>query len=129
MNKILNIREMSELTGLTAHTLRYYEKAGLLAPVSRDAQGYRSYTERDVEWVRFLRLLRDMDMPIQEMKRYSDLRSEGDSTVTKRRLMLEAHQERVRRQLERLKEDMEKVEDKIRLYRQMEERARAGHAE
>ncbi|MBY9078553.1 MerR family transcriptional regulator [Paenibacillus sp. HN-1] len=120
---------MSELTGLTAHTLRYYEKAGLLAPVSRDAQGYRSYTERDVEWVRFLRLLRDMDMPIQEMKRYSDLRSEGDSTVTKRRLMLEAHQERVRRQLERLKEDMEKVEDKIRLYRQMEERARAGHAE
>ncbi|AIQ62352.1 MerR family transcriptional regulator [Paenibacillus stellifer] len=129
MNKTLNIREMSELTGLTAHTLRYYEKAGLLAPVSRDGQGYRSYTERDVEWVRFLRLLRDMDMPIQEMKRYSDLRSAGDSTVTERRLMLEEHQERVRRQLERLKEDMEKVEDKIRLYKQMEERVEAGHAE
>lgn len=123
---MLNISEMSVLTGLSAHTLRYYERIGLLQPVIRDLQGYRGYTERDAEWVRFLKLLRDMDMPIREVKRYSDLRSMGHSTVKERRAMLEAHQKRVAEQLRRMEENMEKVRDKIAVYRRMEEEGEAS---
>ncbi|MFD1775385.1 MerR family transcriptional regulator [Paenibacillus rhizophilus] len=129
MAKTLNIKEMSALTGLSPYTLRYYEKIGLLTGIARNDQGYRDYTEQDAEWVRFLKVLREMDIPIHEMKRYSDLRSQGPSTVKERRAMLEAHRDRVARQMERLEENMGKVRDKIKLYKQMEKESEAGRTE
>ncbi|RQW08103.1 MerR family transcriptional regulator [Paenibacillus rhizophilus] len=120
---------MSALTGLSPYTLRYYEKIGLLTGIARNDQGYRDYTEQDAEWVRFLKVLREMDIPIHEMKRYSDLRSQGPSTVKERRAMLEAHRDRVARQMERLEENMGKVRDKIKLYKQMEKESEAGRTE
>ncbi|QSF47595.1 MerR family transcriptional regulator [Paenibacillus tianjinensis] len=116
---------MSRLTGLSAHTLRYYEKVGMLEGVSRNEQGYRAYSEADVSWVQFLVILRELDIPIREMKRYSDLRSQGLSTVHERRLMLEAHQSRVQQQMQKLGDNLGKIEGKIQYYKEMEEEAEA----
>ncbi|WP_028531009.1 MerR family transcriptional regulator [Paenibacillus sp. HW567] len=121
MENLLTIQEMSGLTGLSAHTLRYYEKVGMLEGVARNEQGYRAYSEADVSWVQFLMLLRELDIPIRDMKRYSDLRSQGPSTVQERRLMLEAHQSRVQQQVRKLSENLEKLAGKIQYYKEMEE--------
>lgn len=121
MENLLTIQEMSRLTGLSAHTLRYYEKVGMLEGVARNEQGYRAYSEADVSWVQFLMLLRELDIPIRDMKRYSDLRSQGPSTVHERRLMLETHQSRVQQQVRKLGENLEKLAGKIQYYKEMEE--------
>ncbi|MHA6534073.1 MerR family transcriptional regulator [Paenibacillus sp. BAC0078] len=121
MENLLTIQEMSLLTGLSAHTLRYYEKVGMLEGVARNEQGYRAYSEADLSWVQFLMLLRELDIPIRDMKRYSDLRSQGPSTVHERRLMLEAHQSRVQQQVRILGENLEKLASKIQYYKEMEE--------
>ena len=123
MENLLTIQEMSRLTGLSAHTLRYYEKEGMLENVARNEQGYRVYSKADVSWVQFLVILRELDIPIREMKRYSDLRSQGPSTVYERRLMLEAHQSRVEKQMQKLGENLDKVAGKIRYYKEMENEA------
>ncbi|KWX72900.1 MerR family transcriptional regulator [Paenibacillus riograndensis] len=121
MDNLLSIQEMSRLTGLSAHTLRYYEKVGMLEGVARNEQGYRAYSEADVAWVQFLVVLRELDIPIREMKRYSDLRSQGPSTVHERRLMLEAHRSRVEAQMRKLSGNLEKIAGKIKYYKEMEE--------
>ncbi|UJF34355.1 MerR family transcriptional regulator [Paenibacillus hexagrammi] len=121
MDKQWNIQQISEHTGLSAHTLRYYEKIGLMRHVSRDASGYRQYTEADLSWLEFLIRLRDMGMPIAQMKRYAQLRSQGDSTVTERRRLLEEHHHQVKRHIEELLEHAGSIEKKILLYKRMEE--------
>ena len=84
---------MSEASGVSLHTLRYYEKEGLLTAVERGANGYRKYSAADMEWLEFLMRLRAMGMPISRMKRYSELRSQGDGTIAERRRMLELHRQ------------------------------------
>ncbi|WP_260510406.1 MerR family transcriptional regulator [Paenibacillus typhae] len=128
MDKLLTIQEVSRLTGLSAHTLRYYEKEGMLEGVARSEQGYRVYSEADVSWVQFLVILRELDIPIREMKRYSSLRSQGPSTVHERRLMLEAHQLRVEQQMRKLGENLEKIAGKIQYYKEMEEDIESAYA-
>ena len=79
--RALSIAEASEATGLSAHTLRYYERAGLLEPVDRNEGGHRRYRESDVEWVRFLTKLRATGMPIRDVRRYAELMKAGDGTT------------------------------------------------
>ncbi|MCA9976226.1 MAG: MerR family transcriptional regulator, partial [Anaerolineales bacterium] len=64
----LTIQEVAEMTGLTAHTLRYYEKIGLLESIDRHGNGHRRYDEADLGWIHFLKLLRGTGMPIQQMQ-------------------------------------------------------------
>lgn len=69
----LTIQQVAEDTGISVHTLRYYEKAGLLAPISRSMGGHRRYQERDVQFLLFLARLRSTGMPIYKVKEYADL--------------------------------------------------------
>ncbi|CAM3900669.1 MerR family transcriptional regulator [Cohnella lubricantis] len=115
------IQEVSQLTGLTAHTLRYYEKISLIRGIERDANGYRLYSESDVAWLEFLIRLRETGMPIQEMIRFSSLRSEGETTVRQRRELLELHERSIRSQLADLYCHLGKIEEKIIHYKQLEE--------
>ena len=71
------IGEFSRLTGISAYTLRYYEKKGLLH-VERDGAGRRDYREADVEWVKFIKRLKDTGMLLRDIRHYSDLRYQGD---------------------------------------------------
>lgn len=120
MDKTFTIHQISRITGLSTHTLRYYEKMGLLEGVARNDHGYRQYDQQDILWIEFLICLRELGMPISEMKLYSDLRSKGSSTVAERRRMLESHQDRVKQQIKELKHNLKKIEDKISYYKTLE---------
>lgn len=76
----LSIGQFAARTGLSADTLRYYEKIGLLRHVARDASGFRVYGPRDLEWIGFILRLKDTGMALDDIIRYADLRECGDTT-------------------------------------------------
>lgn len=120
MENIFTIQQISKMTRLSVHTLRYYEKIGLLNEVNRDTNGYRRYSESDISWINFLIRLRATGMPVSEMKQFSDLRSQGDSTISSRRELLENHQKNVLKQIKELKDNFNKIEEKIEYYKGLE---------
>lgn len=113
----LTVAQMSEATGVTAHTLRYYERAELIRPVARNSGNQRRYSAADVEWVRFLLRLRETGMPIARMREYSALRERGPMTTEPRLRMLEAHQEGLREQIVSLRTHERALAEKIAIYR------------
>lgn len=108
---------MSAATGVTAHTLRYYERAGLIRPVGRNSGNQRRYSASDVEWVRFLLRLRETGMPIAQMRDYAVLREQGPITTGLRLQLLEAHQLVVHEQISRLRAHEKALTEKIATYR------------
>lgn len=114
----LTIAEVAALKGCTAHTLRYYERAGLLPPVTRAGNGHRRYSQDDVEWVDFLLCLRQTGMSIAGMKKYVDLALAGDRTAPRRLAMLEAHARQVAERVESLQENLRMLDHKILGYRE-----------
>jgi len=120
---------MAERCGMTAHTLRYYERVGLIAPVGRARNGHRRYSEADAAWLEFLHCMRATNMPIREMQRYAELREKGDATSLDRRKLLEDHQAEIAAQIEALKKAHALLTHKIANYKVIEERIRlAGSA-
>src|SRR6476469_5248036 len=91
MDTFLTISQMAAATGLTEHTLRYYEKAGLVRSVPRAASGHRLYGANDQAWLHFLLRLKATGMPIAAMRAFADLRYAGEHTAGARRALLEAH--------------------------------------
>jgi len=116
MERELTIREVAEATGLSAHALRYYERAGLLQPITRSEGGQRRYTQSDVDRVLFLIRLRLTGMPIHQVRRYAELTREGPATIDARREMLEAHRLAVCAQIAALEQNLQAVDYKIDLY-------------
>jgi DNA-binding transcriptional MerR regulator len=121
MKHTLTIQKMADITGFSVHTLRYYEKVGLLTSVKRSSNGYRLYSESDIAWTQFLLRLKATGMSIQQMQQIAILRSKGDETITLRRILLEEHFKKVQMQISELKRNLSALEDKINHYRQFEE--------
>src|SRR5215469_13682981 len=96
----LTIAEVADRTGLTRHTLRYYERDGLMLGVGRAGSGHRRYSERDLGWIELITKLRATGMPIREVRRYAELVRAGDGNEDERLALLRAHRERVRGQLD-----------------------------
>jgi len=122
MDASLTIQQAAAKTGLSAHTLRYYERVGLLSPIDREASGHRRYSEADLGWIDLLKRLRATGMSIADMKRYADFQREDDETYAKRIALLEAHRVRVLRQLDMLQTNLGIIEYKIDYYTQEKER-------
>ena len=114
----MSVQHFSARTGLSAHTLRYYEKIGLLRHVARDASGCRVYGPRDLEWVDFILRLKETNMALDDIIRYADLRELGDSTHEARQALLEAHAAKLQERLQRDREHLDALQTKIELYRQ-----------
>ena len=113
----LSIAEAAERTGLTAHTLRYYERDGLmLAPVDRSATGHRRYTERDLTWIELITRLRATGMPIRDVRRYADLVRAGDGNEEERLELLREHRRLVLAQLAEVQEHLGAIDRKIGIY-------------
>ena len=112
----MNIREFAEHTGLSAHTLRYYERVGLMGEVGRDDNGHRVYGPQDSQWVSFLHHLRETGMPIREMLRYAALRAEGPATLVDRQALLEAHAAQLEASLRAQQANLRALKHKIALY-------------
>lgn len=116
--RALSIAEAAEVTGLTAHTLRYYERTGLLEPVSRNGSGHRRYREADLEQITFLTRLRATGMPIRDVRRYAELMKAGEATNQERLALLEAHRDAVLAGVEATARNLELIEWKINVYRE-----------
>ena len=113
----LTIAEAAEQTGLTAHTLRYYERDGLMrTPVRRSASGHRAYDEADLTWISLIAKLRATGMPIRDVKQYASLVRAGSGNEAERLSLLRAHRERVLRQLEEVRSHLGAIDYKIDLY-------------
>ena len=114
----LSISDAAELTGLSAHTLRYYERAGLmLDPVERAPSTHRRYTDAEIRWVTLLAKLRATGMPIRRIREYAELVREGEGTEAERLTLLEAHRDAVLEQLDGIRRNLEAIEYKIEIYR------------
>ncbi len=113
----LSIAEAAAQTGLTAHTLRYYERDGLmLAAVDRSASGHRRYTERDLTWIQMITRLRSTGMPMRDVRRYAALVRDGDGNESERLDLLKAHRDRVEQQLREVTGHLRAIDHKIGLY-------------
>lgn len=111
----LQIGEFAKLTGLSIHTLRYYESEGILQPV-RNSGNQRRYAQSDLAWIDFVKRLKATGMPIKEIARYARLREQGDTTMHERLQMLEAHREVLDQELAQLQSERSKLNDKIQYY-------------
>ena len=113
----LTISQVAELTGLSTHTLRYYERAGLmLAPIDRAPSRQRRYTNADVGFVRFLTQLRATSMPIAQVREYVDLVRAGDDATPERLEMLLRHRIAVQAQLDEITTSLAAIDYKIATY-------------
>lgn len=110
------IREVTAKTGISAHTLRFYEKEGVVPAVARDGNGNRAYDEQTLEWLRFVLCLRATDMPLADIKRYIALYQQGDATVPARKEIMRRHKEKVERQMMHLYSCLEMINYKLALY-------------
>lgn len=112
----LTIAEVAQRTGLTRHTLRYYERDGLMLGVDRSGSGHRRYCERDLGWIELITKLRATGMPIREVRRYAELVRAGDGNEGERLGLLRAHRERVRAQLDTMAAYLDAIDLKISHY-------------
>ncbi|MHA6759765.1 MerR family transcriptional regulator [Streptacidiphilus sp. PAMC 29251] len=110
------IGEVSVRTGLTAHTLRWYERIGLLDHPARSHSGQRRFSDRDLGWLEFLGKLRLTAMPVADMVRYADLCREGDHTAAARQELLARHREEVRQRITDLQATLLIIDYKIDFY-------------
>lgn len=112
----MKIGTLAKRSGLTAHTIRYYERIGLLPRADRDAGGRRDYDAAILAWIGFLDRLKATRMPIRDMLRYAALRDQGPGTAAERRALLEAHRDRVRLDLAALTAGLLVIDAKIAGY-------------
>lgn len=112
----LTISEVSSATGMSPHTLRYYERIGLMTPVERSESGHRRYSIDTLGWLAFLRRLRATGMSIADMKHMADLMREGDATIPNRLAILERHRDSIERQIADLTHTLDEVNAKIAVY-------------
>ena len=111
-----SIQEVSNKTGLTAHTLRYYEKEGLISGVERSQGGFRQYTDEDLERLGLICCLKNTGMSIQEIARFVQLTHEGDHTLEERVELLRAHREQVLARMTEMQKHLDKVTWKLNFF-------------
>ena len=114
---MMNMSEFSSLVGLSSHTIRYYEKIGLLKNIQRNSSGHRVYSLKDIKWIEFVIRLKETAMPLEEILEYARLREIGSSSVSQRQILLEQHQENLTTHIAQQQSHLAALEDKIKLYK------------
>lgn len=107
------------MSGVSPHTLRYYEAEGILRPVSRGSNGHRRYRPEDLRWLEFVLRLKQTGMPLADIKAYAALRERGDETLQARLAMLQHHRQRLVTWIDELTSCADALDDKIRIYGEM----------
>jgi DNA-binding transcriptional MerR regulator len=114
----MTIAEAAHRTGVSVHTLRYYERAGLvITGVGRTSGGRRRYRELDLKWITICTKLRATGMPIRAIRRYAELVSAGPGNEKERLALMEAHRDEVIGKIAELQENLEVIDHKIDVYR------------
>jgi DNA-binding transcriptional MerR regulator len=115
----LTIQQVTRATGLSAHTLRYYERIGLIHPIEREGNTRRRYTEDDVGWINFLLKLRAIGMSIKDMQTYAELQRQGEETLPERLEMLKSLRDKVEAHMDELNEHLKLIYYKIDIYQKI----------
>jgi len=111
-----SIQDVSKKTGLSAHTLRYYEKEGLITGVERSRGGFRQYTDEDLEALGLVCCLKNTGMSLQEILRFVQLTREGDHTLEERVELLREHRENVIQRMAEMQKYLDKVTWKLNFF-------------
>ena len=111
-----SIGQVAKKTGLTAHTLRYYEKEGLLPFVKKSGSGLRVFSDSDLDWLVLIECLKGTGMSLKDIKQYIDWYMEGDSTLNQRLEMFKRQKLKLEEQMSQLQKHMEKINYKIAYY-------------
>ncbi len=113
----MNMKDFSVIVELSSYTLRYYEKIGLLKHIQRNSSGHRVYSNKDIEWVNFIKRLKETGMPLEEIQQYALLRDLGNQTALDRQKLLEKHREQLMDHIKKQHEHLKALEEKIYLYK------------
>lgn len=121
IGKELTIQQAAEVTGLSVHTLRYYERIGLMDPIPRAKNGHRVYREHDFEWIVLLAKLKTTGMPIALMQQFADMMRLGNEGIPERRKLLEEHERKLIEQVQTIHQTLDILRNKIDYYRSWED--------
>jgi len=113
------IAEVSKKFGISADTLRYYERIGLIPPVSRNGSGVRHYTEEDCEWINFIKCMRAAGLSIETLIEYVSMFQKGDSTLKARKELLVEQRKQFAQKIEEMQQILERLDRKIAGYEDM----------
>ncbi len=115
--QLLTIQQASAATGLSVHTLRYYERIGLLRQIGRAENGHRRYSSVDMDRLKLLTKLILTKMPLEKVQRYALLMEQGDATIAERESILSAHRAEVLQQMDDLRETLAIIDYKLAIYK------------
>jgi DNA-binding transcriptional MerR regulator len=114
----MTIAEVSKKYELSADTLRYYERIGLIPEVNRNKSGIRDYTEEDCRWIEFIKCMRSAGLPIEILIEYVTLFQKGDETIEARKELLIDQRKQLTEKMEDMKKTIERLDYKIERYEQ-----------
>jgi DNA-binding transcriptional MerR regulator len=124
------VQQAAQLTGLSEHTLRYYERVGLLPPVRReDSSRHRRYSAEDISIIESLACLRAAGLPLEQMRRYIGLMPQGRGAAAQQRELLEGHRAVLQQRLRGMQWNLDYIQRKIAYWRAVETRDDQGAAE
>lgn len=112
----MTIKEVSEKYDISQDTLRYYERVGMIPPVTRTSSGIRDYQEEDIGWVELAKCMRSAGLPVEAMIEYVRLVQEGDSTITARLQLLTDQKELLLERKNKIDATLERLNYKISRY-------------
>ncbi len=116
----MTISEVSRKYNITADTIRYYEKEGLIPAVPRDKNGIRDFDENSCGWVEFIKCMRSAGLEIETLKRYVSLFRQGTATVKERKILLIEQREKLLKKQENIKATLDRLNYKIEKYEEIE---------
>lgn len=112
----MNIAEVSKKYGLTADTLRYYERIGLLPHIARNKSGNRDYSETDCGWIVFIKCMRSAGLSIEVLSEYISLFRKGDATLKEREELLIRERNRLQERIQAMQATLDRLNYKIEMY-------------
>lgn len=119
----MTIKEASQVTGVSADTLRYYERIGLIPAVPRTESGIRNYDEASIGWINFIKCMRGAGLPIEALIEYVALCKEGDKTEASRKAILIEQRDILQQRIESLQKTLVKLNYKIDNYGHLNQEA------
>lgn len=109
----MTITEVSQKYDITADTLRYYERIGLIPPVNRNTSGIRDYTEEDCNWVNFIKCMRNAGLSIEVLAEYVNMFQKGNTTIKARKQLLIEQRTQLVERIKAMQETLERLDKKI----------------
>ena len=113
------IRQIAELTNLTEHTIRYYDREGMIPFLARSKSGKRQFSEDDLAWIQLVCCLRNSGMPLQEIKEFMQMCLKGEESFEERKILLTKHKEKILNDMKNLEKSLTTIQYKIDHYKEL----------